>query len=170
MKKLMRTALAALVFAAAIGGASASAQSNPYAREQMRARERGSANAVQVTQDGNNNGVGVSQVGAGNTTRVAQRGDSNVAVSAQNGNYNYSRLVQMGEGNTLTATQNNNNNALCFVQRGDYLGADVVQNGNDSVILVQNPRGEIRQVTDRVPRPCQTGPRAVPNPNRGAWR
>jgi hypothetical protein len=162
----LKTACAALVFAAAMGGANASAQ-GMFSRI-IAARAQAQANTANVVQSGINNGAAVSQQGAGNGGSIAQNGNDNTATLHQNGDDNYGRLVQLGSGNTIAAQQNNNNNAICVIQRGDNLSLDAVQNGGDRVIIAQNAN-RTRIVTNRVPRLCRAD-RPTGNPNRGAWR
>lgn len=169
MNTTLRNACAALVFAGALCGASAHAQTGMFGRVLAHARAQAEENRVRVEQSGSNNGAAVSQTGAGNDASVAQVGSDNSAILRQNGDANAARLVQVGTGNSLAVTQNSSNNALCFVQRGDDLGAAVVQNGGDRAVIVQN-RHRTRVLTDRVPRACQSGPPPVQRRDVGSIR
>jgi trimeric autotransporter adhesin len=162
----LKTFCAALVFATAMGGASASAQ-GMFSRN-IAARAQAQANSAIVVQSGANNGAAVSQQGAGNGGSISQTGNDNTATLHQSGDDNHGRLVQLGDGNTIAAQQYNNNNAICVIQRGDNLNLEAVQTGGDRVIISQNAN-RTRIVTNRVPRLCRTD-RPIGNPNRGAWR
>jgi hypothetical protein len=164
--RTLQALCATLAFAAAMGGADASAQ-GVLARV-IAARAQTQANTANVVQTGANNGAAVSQQGRGNGASLTQNGNDNTATLHQNGDYNSARLVQMGDGNTIDAMQLNNGNVLCVVQRGDNLNLATVQTGGDRAYIVQN-HNRTRVVTNRVPRPCRTD-RVTPNPHRGSWR
>jgi hypothetical protein len=169
-RNALRAACAALVFATAMGGGTASAQGilSRVIAARAQAQVQTQANTANVVQSGTNNGAAVSQQGAGNGGSISQHGAGNSATLHQNGDNNYGRLVQLGNGNTVAAQQNNNNNAICVIQRGDNLSLETVQNGGDGVIIAQNAN-RTRIVTNRVPRLCRAD-RTNGNPNRGAWR
>jgi hypothetical protein len=135
-----RFKLAGLALITALGASAAHAQSYPSLFS-GHSRQAAMKPAVEIKQEGRNNGAAAAQNGIDNAIRILQNGSFNTGQVRQDGVNNDATIRQIGKNNNGTITQTGSNNSACLVQIGRNNSGEIVQSGGQSVGVVQTRKG-----------------------------
>ncbi len=133
----LRLKLTGLALVTALGASAAHAQG-----PSLFGKQRPTAAAVKVEQQGHGNGAAVGQNGPRNAAGIGQEGVNNNAQIGQNGASNTAGIYQVGKNNDGAITQTGNNNTACLVQIGRNQSGEITQTGSgNSVGVMQTKKG-----------------------------